>query len=383
MTPNYFLLRSNFVRRFVLIALALGATIVAAGCTSSSAKKSQSGGAAPAGIPVTVAVVALKTIPLELRVIGNVESYSSVSLKSQVSARVVSVNFKEGQDVRKGDLLFTLDKRPLEAEQQQNQAALERDIARSQNAAAQAKRYAELLKEGVVSKQNFDDLSSSAQASEATVRADQAAIESTKLKIAYTSILSPIDGRTGSILVYPGNLAKENDVPVLVVINQIQPIYVNFAVSEQFLTEIKKYMAQRTLAVEAAVPQQEDVREQGMLTFVDNTVDRVTGTIHLKATFQNKQRRLWPGQFVNVTLKLAQELNRTVVPAQAVQTGQGGQYVYVVKADKTVEARLVTVTRTIADQAVIDKGLTVGETVVTDGQLRLVPGAKVEIKGGL
>lgn len=383
MTRNYSLQRANFVGRFVLIALALGATMMAAGCTSSSAKKSQNGGAAPAGIPVTVAAVALKTIPLELRVIGNVESYSSVSLKSQVSARVVSVNFREGQDVRKGDLLFTLDRRPLEAEQQQNQAALERDIARSQNAQAQAKRYAELLKEGVVSKQNFDDLSTSAQASEATVRADQAAIESTKLKIAYTSILSPIDGRTGSILVYPGNLAKENDVPVLVVINQIQPIYVNFAVSEQFLTEIKKYMAQRTLAVEAAVPQQEEVREQGTLTFVDNTVDRVTGTIHLKATFQNTQRRLWPGQFVNVTLKLAQETNRTVVPAQAVQTGQGGQYVYVVKADKTVEARLVTVTRTIADQAVIDKGLTVGETVVTDGQLRLVPGAKVEIKGGL
>src|ERR1700687_4382042 len=307
MTLKSFLDRPQFAWRSILVPAVMAATLLAGACTSSSAKKEQTAARAPSGIPVTVAPVVLKTIPLELRVIGNVESYSSVSLKSQVSARVVSVHFKEGQDVHQGDLLFTLDRRPLEAEQQQNQAALERDTARAQNAQAQARRYAELLKKGFVSNQNFDDLSSSAQASDATVRADQAAIESTKLKLAYTSILSPIDGRTGSILVYPGNLAKENDVPVLVVINQIQPIYVNFAVSEQFLTEIKKYMAQRALTVEAAVPQEESVHEVGVLTFVDNAVDRVTGTIRLKATFQNAQRRLWPGQFVNVTLKLAQE----------------------------------------------------------------------------
>ena len=214
------------------------------------------------------------------------------------------------------------------------------------------------------------------------MRADQAAIESAKLKIEYCTIYSPIDGRTGSVLVYPGNLVKENDVPVLVVINQIQPIYVNFPVSEQFLSEIKQFMAERPLTVQAEIPQHEEVSESGTLSFVDNTVDQGTGTIHLKGTFENGQRRLWPGQFVNVSLKLTDELNRIVVPSQAVQTGQSGQYVYVVKDDNTVDARAVVVARTVGNDTVLEKGLTAGEKVVTDGQLRLIPGSRVEIRSG-
>ncbi len=364
------------------VALLIGAATLAAGCSSTSTKKAQA--ASPAtGIPVMVAAVTMKTMPLELRAVGNVEAYSTVSIKSQVSARVVSVHFKQGQDVHKGDLLFLLDKRPFEAALQQDQAMLERDTARAKDAEIQAKRYAQLFEQGVVSKQSYDDLAYSAAAGAAQVRADQAATENDKLKIEYCTITSPIDGRTGSILVYPGNLVKENDVPVLVVINQIQPIYVNFAVPEQFLAQIKQYMAQRSLAVEAEVPQQAGVRESGVLAFVDNTVDPGTGTIHLKGSFDNPQRRLWPGQFVNVALKLTVEPDRIVIPSQAVQTGQNGQYVYVVKADRTVEARAITVARTMGHETIVEKGLTAGETVVTDGQLRLVPGANVEIKSSL
>jgi multidrug efflux system membrane fusion protein len=363
-----------------LVAAAIAATLTA-GCASDSGRKAQA--AAPSsGIPVSVAKVAVRTIPLALRVIGNVEAYSTVSLKSQVAARVESVHFKQGQEVHKGDLLFLLDKRPFEADLQANQAALERDVAKEKDAEIQAQRYAQLLEQGVVSKSSYDDLAYAAASLQAQVRADRAAIESGKLKIEYCTINSPIDGSTGSILVYPGNLVKENDVPVLVVINQIQPIYVNFAVSEQFLGEIKRFMAERPLTVVAEIPQQEGVTESGTLTFVDNAVDPGTGTIHLKGTFENGQRRLWPGQFVNVALKLTDEPNRIAIPSQAVQTGQNGQYVYVVKGDGTVEVRAVSVARTAGNDAVIEKGLLPGENVVTDGQLRLTPGAKVEIRSG-
>ena len=371
----------NF-RRLPLLA-AIVAAGLAGGCGTTSAKKAQAAGPVGAGVPVTVAQVVVKTIPLALRVIGNVEAYSTVAIKSQVSARVESVHFKQGQDVHKGDLLFLLDKRPFEADLQASQAALERDTARAKDAEIQAERYKQLLEQGVVSKQSYDDLSYAAAATQAQMRVDQAGIESVKLKIEYCTIHSPLDGRAGSVLVYPGNLVKENDVPVLVVINQIQPTYVNFAVSEQFLGQIKKFMAGRPLTVQAEVPQQEGVYENGVLSFVDNAVDMATGTIHLKGTFENGQRRLWPGQFVNVSLKLTEEANRLVIPSQAVQTGQNGQYVYVVKGDSTVDARSVVVARMVGNEAVVEKGLTAGENVVTDGQLRLIPGSRVEIRSGL
>jgi membrane fusion protein, multidrug efflux system len=373
--------RGKFGQGVPLLALTLCAAAIATGCSSSSEKKTQAAGPS-AGIPVSVAQVVVKTVPLALRVIGNVEAYSTVALKSQVAARVESVHFKQGQDVHKGDLLFLLDKRPFETDLQASQAAYERDIAKAKDAEIQAQRYQQLQEQGVVSKSAYDDLAYAATASQAQVRADQAAIEFAKLRIEYCTIYSPIDGRTGSVLVYPGNLVKENDVPVLVVINQFQPIYVNFAVPEQSLGDIKKYMALRPLTVQAEIPQQGGAIETGVLSFVDNAVDAGTGTIHLKGTFENSQRRLWPGQFVNVILQLTEEPNRLVIPSQAVQTGQSGAYVYVVKGDNTVEARPVTMVRTAGNDAVIEKGLTPGENVVTDGQLRLAPGTKVEIRAG-
>ena len=350
-----------------------------AGCTTNGGKQAQAAGAAPS-VPVRVARVERKTVPLEVRTIGNVEAYSTVSLKSRVSAVVESVNFREGQDVRKGELLFTLDKRPFEADLHQAEASLERDVARSQNSAAQARRFDELFQAGVASKQQYEDMRTAAAADEATVRSDRAAIEAAKLKVSFCTITSPIDGRVGSVLVYPGNVVKENDVPIMVVINQIQPIYVSFNVPEQTLPEVKRFAAAGRLGVEAEVPQEAGELERGQLTFVDNAVDRTTGTIRLKGTFENSQRRLWPGQFVNVTLRLSEEPGRVVVPNQAVQAGQSGQMVYVVRPDSTVEARGVTVARVAGAEAVIGKGLEPGETVVTDGQLRLVPGARVEIK---
>lgn len=356
--------------------VALG--VLLCGCSSNSGKQAQA--AAAATVPVRVARVERRTVPLEVRTIGNVEAYSNVSLKSRVSAVVESVNFREGQDVKKGDLLFTLDKRPFEADLHQTEASLERDVAKSENSSAQARRFDELFQAGVASKQQYEDMRTAAAADEATVRSDRAAIEAAKLKVSFCTITSPIEGRVGSVLVYPGNVVKENDVPILVVINQIQPIYVSFNVPEQSLPDVKRFAAAGRLGVDAEVPQEAGQIEHGQLTFVDNAVDRTTGTIRLKGTFENPQRRLWPGQFVNVTLRLSEEPDRVVVPSEAVQAGQSGQMVYVVRADSTVEARGVTVARLAGTDAVIGKGLDPGETVVTDGQLRLVPGARVEIK---
>ena len=358
-------------------AILLGATLVA--CSGNSGKPAQASAAVPT-VPVRVATVERKTVPLEVRTIGNVEPYSTVSLKSRVSAVVETVHFTEGQDVRKGDLLFTLDKRPFETDLHQAEAGLERDIAKAQNSTAQAKRFAELFDAGVASKQQFEDMRTAAQADEATVRSDRAAIEAAKLKVSFCSITSPIDGRVGSVLVYPGNVVKENDLPIMVVINQVQPIYVSFNVPEQSLPDVKRFAAAGRLGVAAEVPQEPTEVERGALTFMDNAVDRTTGTIRLKGTFANSERRLWPGQFVNVALRLSEEPDRVVVPNQAVTPSQSGQMVYVVKKDSTVEARGVTVARVAGPDAVIGKGLEPGETVVTDGQLRLVPGARVEVK---
>ncbi|HKO03828.1 MAG TPA: efflux RND transporter periplasmic adaptor subunit [Candidatus Acidoferrales bacterium] len=363
--------------RAALAAIAIAVTL--SGCSTNGGKRAQAAASLPS-VPVRVARVERRTVPLEVRTIGNVEAFSNVSLKSRVSGVVDSVHFREGQDVRQGDLLFTLDKRPFEADLHQAEATLERDVARAENSAAQSRRFAELLTAGVASKQQYDDMHTAASADEATVRSDRAAIEASNLKLSFCTIRSPIDGRVGSVLVYPGNVVKENDVPVMVVINQIQPIYVSFNVPEQTLPDVKRFSAAGRLGVLAEVPQEAGQKESGVLTFVDNAVDRTTGTIRLKGTFENPLRRLWPGQFVNVTLRLSEEPDRIVVPNQAVQTGQSGQMVYVVKPDGTAEARGVTVARIAGAEAVIERGLTPGETVVTDGQLRLVPGARVEIK---
>ena len=358
-------------------------------------------------LPVEVAPAVQKTVPVELRAIANVQAYSTVSVKSRIAGQLMQVYFKEGQEVKQGELLFTVDPRPFEAALQQAEANLERnmalvkqaeanierDVAQAKNAQVEADRHKFLFEKGVVPRQQYDNFRTSAEAFEATVRADRAAkanadaavladraaVQNAKLQLSYCSIRSPMDGRTGSLIVQEGNMIKDNDV-ILVVINQITPIYVAFSIPEQYLSEIKKYMASGKIQVEALIPMNEERPEKGIITFIDNAVDSSTGTIRLKGTFANHEKRLWPGQFVNVVLTLAIEPNVIVVPSQTIQTGQAGQYVFVVKSDFTVESRPVVVGRSVNGEVVIQKGLQANENVVTDGQLRLYPGARVEIK---
>lgn len=334
-------------------------------------------------VPVRVATAVRKTVPLDVRVIGAGEAYSTVSIKAQVSGELVGVHFREGDFVKKGQLLFTIDRRPFDAALQQAEANLARDKAQATNARQQAQRYEKLYQEGVASREQYDQLQTSADAGDAAVRADEAAVAYAKLQLQYCFIYSPIDGRTGSLMVHVGNLVKANDVPILLVINQIHPIYVDFSVPEDTLAEVKKYMAAGPLKVRAIIPDDPQHPEQGLLSFVDNAVDNTTGTIKLKGTFPNAGRRLWPGQFVNVILTLAEQRDAIVVPSQAVQNGQEGQYVFVVKADDTAESRPVVLGRRLEAETIILKGVAPGERVVTDGQLGLVSGAKVEIKASL
>ncbi|MDE3153744.1 MAG: efflux RND transporter periplasmic adaptor subunit [Acidobacteriota bacterium] len=333
----------------------------------------------PMAVPVTIGQVVEKPMPVELSVIGTVEAYSTVQVKSQVQGEILSVHFKEGDDVKKGDLLFNIDPSPFRATLQQAEANLARDTAQANNAQQELKRYADLIKRGIATQEQYDTAHTNVASYEAAIRADQATIDNAKLQLSYCSITAPISGRTGALLVHAGNLVKVNDVP-LVVINQISPIYVTFAVPEAQLPDIKRYRAAGTLHVEATIPNDGGPAAQGTITFVDNAVDPTTGTIKLKGTFPNADHRLWPGQFVNVVLTLTTQPDAIVVPSQAVQSGQQGQYVFVVKPDQTVESRQVQVARTLGNDTVVSSGLKPGETVVTDGQLRLVPGAKVSIK---
>ena len=410
-----------------------GIALLLAACSSGKTEQGP-----PKAVPVSVGTVVQKAVPVQIRIIGNVQAYSTVTVKSIVGGEISQVHFTEGRDVKKGDLLFTIDPRPLEAALRQAEANLardiaqvgqveadlsknnalvkqaeanlERDIAQAENARVEAKRYESLIEKQVVSRQQYDQFRTNAEALEATVRADraakesseaavrsskaalenaraavradQAAVDNAKVQLSYCFIRSPMDGRTGNLLVQRGNVVKANDINMLT-INQVNPIYVAFSVPEQNLPEIKKYMAGGSLKVEALPPNDTQGAEQGILTFIDNTVDKTTGTILLKGTFANKERRLWPGQFVNVVLTMTTQSDAILVPSQALQTGQDGQFVFVLKPDLTVEFRPVVVNRTINHEAIIEKGLQDGEKVVTDGQLQLVPGAKAEVRGDL
>jgi multidrug efflux system membrane fusion protein len=337
----------------------------------------------PPPVPVLAATVTEKTVPVELKVIGNVEAYSTVSIKSRLSGQLVQVNFKEGQDVKQGDLLFVIDPRPYEAALRQVEANLARDKALATKAQADAGRYAELIRKQFVSQQDYDQAKATAESLGATVNAGQVAVQNAKLNLSYCYIKAPISGRTGNLIAHQGNMIKDNADSAMVVINQIQPIYVTFAIPEQNLAAVRKIMAAEKIKVEAVINEQENNPEVGILSFIDNTVDKTTGTILCKATFTNESKRLWPGLFVNVVVQLSTQPNAILVSSRAVQTSQEGQIVFVVKPDLTVEIRSVEVGRTINGEVIITKGLKPGERVVTDGQLRLVPGAKVEIKTGL
>ena len=331
-------------------------------------------------VPINVAPVVQKAVPLEIRVIGSVEPSSSVAIRAQVTGVLTDVTFKEGDDVREGQLLFSLDHRPLEAALEQGEATLRRDTAQAENAAAMAKRAEELANRGIATREQVDTAESNAHALEATLAADRASIENARVQLQYASISAPISGRTGALQVHPGNLVRANDTTSLVVINQITPIFVSFAVPEAQLSMLTRYLAKGGVRVEAEPPSGDDAPSQGQITFVDNAVDPTTGTIRVKGSFQNTDRRLWPGQFVNVVMTLATDPSAIVVPLVAVQGGQQGSYVFVVKEDKTVEVRPVQVGRATGDNMIITKGLAPGETVVTDGQIRLVAGSSVSIK---
>ncbi len=330
-------------------------------------------------VPVTAAKAVEKDVPVQVKAIGNVESYSTVTVKTLVDGEIQKAYFTQGQDVHKGQLLFSIDPRPFKATLQQAEANLARDKAQELNAQQQLQRNAQLEKSGIISKDQYDQFQTNAAALEASVHADQAAVEQAKIQLGYCSIYSPIEGRTGSLLVYPGNLVKTNDTS-LVVINQVRPIYVEFSVPEQYLGQVKEYQARSPLHVLASIPNGGGKPSEGRLTFINNTVDSTTGTIMLKATFSNGDHRLWPGQFVNVTINLTSQPNATVVPSEAVQTGQQGKYIYVVKPNLTTELRPVEVGNTVNGMTVIEQGIKPGETVVTNGQLRLYPGAKVSVK---
>jgi len=338
------------------------------------------GGGAPA-VPVATAVVEQKSMPLAISVIGTAEAFSNVAVRAQLTGALTSVNFKEGDDVKEGQALFTLDRRPLEGALQQAQATLERDTAQANQAKSTAARFQDLQARGIATKEQADQSRTSAAALEATLQSDRAAVENAKVQLQYATIAAPISGRTGALLVHEGNLVRANDTVPLVVINQVAPIYVSFGIPETRLPELKRYMDRGTVHVEATPPG-ETASSTGRITFIDNSVDSTTGQIRIKASFPNTDHRLWPGQFANVNVLLSTEPNAVVVPTTAVQTGQQGNYVFVVKPDMTAELRVIELERQNADAAVIAKGLTPGETVVTDGQLRLVDGTKVSIKTG-
>ncbi|HET8667690.1 MAG TPA: efflux RND transporter periplasmic adaptor subunit [Terriglobales bacterium] len=352
--------------------------IFIASLAACSGKKQEQQKPAAMAVPVTVAVAQQKDVPIQLNAIGTVEAYTTVGIKTQISGEITTVNFKEGQDVNKGQLLFTIDRRPMEADLRRAEATLVKDQATAANDRAQARRYAELLKQGVVAPQQAEQMETAANASDALVKADQAAVQNARVQLQYAQVYAPISGRTGNLMVQLGNVVKANPDNPIVTINQVTPTYVTFTIPEQFLSEVKRYMAGRKLTVSAAIPN-DPVPATGTLTFIDNAVDKQTGTIKLKGTFANADRRLWPGQFVNVTLTLATQPNAITVPTQAVQTGQQGQFVFVIK-NNTAELRPVNVTRTVGDQSVVASGVQPGETVVTDGQLRLVAGTKVDVR---
>lgn len=392
------------MRRRACTAAILAGTFLAS-CNRTSTGSVPAEPALPA---VTTATVVEKTVPIDLRAVGNVEAYTTIDVKAQVGGELTEVYFREGNFVNKGDRLFLIDPRPYDEAIRQLEANLARDramlgqaeanlqlnIAQQKYAQDQAARHRELLAEGVVSKQLADQAFTDAEVRAEAVRASHAAIESARAAIkageaalanarlqrSYCNIASPVHGRTGNLAVKPGNLVKAND-QTLVTIHQVRPIYVSFSVPESNLADVKKHMAAGRLKA-LATPPEASGPEEGVLTFIDNQVDRATGTILLKATYANASGALWPGQFVSVVLRLTTRPNAIVVPAQAIQTGQAGEFVWVVRQDKSVEVRPLTTSMRVDQDVVVEQGLAAGEIVVREGQLRLAPGMKVRIASG-
>jgi membrane fusion protein, multidrug efflux system len=361
----------------------IGAVLLAAlatpGCNDSKSADKKAG---PAPAPVTVSSVERATVPVTITAIGNVEPIQTVAIKSRIDGEIVAVHVRDGEDVAKGQLLLELDDRYLQAQLKQLEAAEARDRALLANAQSLETRYQELLAKGFISQEAYTQAKTTRDAAEATVAADHAAVETARVQLSYTKLRSPISGRTGKVILPVGNNVKANDTGALVVINQIAPVQVGFAVPDRYLNDIRAFSAKGSLPVRATPQGTQGVEAVGRLTFIDNAVDPQTGTIRLAATFANTERELWPGQFVTAKLTLQEQANVVVVPSQAIQNGPKGQYVYVVKPDGTAELRTIVVERAEGERTVVAKGLEAGETVVTSGQLRVVPGGKVTPRAG-
>jgi multidrug efflux system membrane fusion protein len=380
----------------------------ASGCNKSAAPGTAGRAGPKAVVAVKVAEVVQKTVPVQIKTFGNVQAYASVAVRAQVNVELMTIGFKEGEEVKEGRVLFTLDARSFEAAvsqaeaafkqaeatRKQAEAAVVKDKALAQNTRIEADRAQTLLKQGAYTQEQYDNAQASKDAMDAAVDADiaavaaddaamnaaQANLDAAKTQLSFCTIRSPMDGLAGSRTVDVGDIIKAVDMQPMVTINQVHPIYVGFSIPEQQLPLVKKYLNdQEKMKVEAIIPGDPGQPATGELTFIDNAIDAATGTILLKGTFPNDDRRLWPGQYVNVALTLTRQPNALVIPSVAVQTGQQGQYVFVLKSDHTVEARAVTTGRSVDDSIVIEKGLQPKEQVVTDGQFRLVDGARVEV----
>jgi membrane fusion protein, multidrug efflux system len=367
----------------LVLAAALVAVLAAAGLgtyfvSDGRAKEGKGAGKGPPAVPVTVATVLQQTVPVRMQAIGNVEAFSTVAVRARIDGQIVAVNFREGEHVKKGSVLFRLDPRPFEAALRQAEANALRDTAARSQARSQATRYKELLEKNFVSKEAYAQFRTNAETAEAVAKASQAALENARLNLDYCTIRSSLDGYVGRVLLQAGNVVRANDANPLAVINQVQPIYVNFSVPEQNLAEVRSYMAKGPLAVEVIPAEPQQTAAQGQLIFVDNAVDPSTGTIRLRAQFENENGALWPGQFVNVSLLLYQQADALLIPAEAVQNGPEGQYVYIIDQDMTAQVRRINVQRTQGDRAIVSKGLAKGDRVVTRGQLRLGPKTRVQ-----
>lgn len=343
-----------------------------AACSGGEGKEDAKASQAPPVVPVIASQAAVKTVPVQMSAVGTVQPYVSVAVKARIDGQVEAVHFREGDTVRPGQRLFSLDPRPLQAQLAQAEANLAKDRAVLANALRQSERYADLLQRHFISREAYNQIRTNEATARATVEADAATVRNARVQLAYATIASPIGGVAGRVLIQQGNMVKANDTNPMVVINQVSPIYVEFSLPEQNLDAVRQAMARGPVAVD--LPRGP---APGHLSFLDNTVDPATGMIRLRATFPNQDRALWPGQFVNARVVLGEQRDALVVPAQAVQSGPEGPFVYVVKPDFTAEVRKVKPLRTVANDTVIGQGVAAGELVVIDGQSRLAPGARV------
>jgi multidrug efflux system membrane fusion protein len=368
--------------RSVKAGLFVVGVAAASGCSAGGETLStgKQGAGLQNAVPVTTAVVERKSVPITIAAVGTAEAYSTVAVHAQITGELIAVNFRDGDDVKKGQVLLELDRRPFQSALDQAQAALERDLAQAENARVQSQRYRDLVQRGIATREQLEQLSTNAAALEATVAADRAAVETAKTQFTYATIVAPISGRTGKLMVHVGNLVRATDTTPLVVINQISPIYVSFGIPETQLPDFKRFTTGRAPEVEAHAPTDAGPPSRGRVSFLDNAVDQTTGTIEIRGVFPNQDRRLWPGQFVNVTVTVGSDPDAIVVPTPAVQNGQQGQYVFVTKPDKTVELRPIQVSRAAGAETVVKSGLAPGEIVVTEGQLRLAPGSRIVVR---